>query len=239
MNNQFVLITGGSSDIAKPLILSILEETEFTIIITKYKSRYNYNNSRVIEISSDLSSKIEITDFINSIKKYDIAYYIQLQGNALLDDNIETVSLDSMMFTLNVNTLSTTMILSDVLPKMKSKGFGRITLISTASANHGGGKNSFTYGMSKHAVNYMVKHIAKYYTEFGILTNAIAPGFIKTKFHTDTLKRDDVFLESRGKTVKVGYAGLPEDIAKLIYNTTFKNNFMSGEVIKIDGADFI
>lgn len=234
-----VLITGGSSDIAQPLITKILEETVLKLIITKHNSKHNNSNPRIIEITADLSSEEGINCVLNIIEMYNITHYIQLQGNALINDTIETTNFDDMLHTLNVNTLSSTMILSKLLPKMKLSGYGRIVLTSTASANHGGGRNSFSYGMSKHAISYIVKHLAKYYSKFGILTNAISPGFIKTKFHTDTLQRDVSFLEKRGKTVKVGYAGMPEDISELIFNTTFKNNFMSGEIIKVDGADFI
>ena len=39
--------------------------------------------------------------------------------------------------------------------------------------------------------------------------------------------------------IKVGYAGTPEDVSDLIYYLTFNNNFVCGENVKIDGADFI
>ena len=239
MENKFVLITGGSSDIAKPLIEDILELTEFKLIIAKYKNNKLVNSDRVVIIESDLSSEGGISEFLNKIEKYDISHYIQLQGNALLDDSLETLSYDEVLYSMNINLLSTNMILSKLLPKMRISSFGRITLIGTASANYGGGKNSFSYGLAKHSVEYIVKHLAKYYSEFGIISNAVSPGFIKTKFHTDVLKRDEKFLEKRGAMVRVGYTGLPKDISDLIYFITFKNKFICGEVIKADGADFI
>ncbi len=234
-----ILITGGSSDIAQPLILSILNNTDYKIIIAKYSNKDSYYSDRVIEIFSDLSFESGINDFLKTIEQYNISHYIQLHGNALLDDSIEIQEYKDLMFTLNVNILSTSMILSHLLPKMKVSNYGRIVLTGTASANHGGGKNSFSYGLAKHSVTYLVKHLAKYYSEFGIITNSISPGFIKTKFHTNILKRDNFFLKDREKLVRVGYSGLPQDVSDLIFNLTFKNNFICGETIKIDGADFI
>ena len=239
MDNRVVLITGGSSDIAKPLISKILDETTHKIVIVKHNSKESYLDDRMVEINADFSTQSGIEDFLETIDCYDIYYYIQLHGNALLNDNIESQEYSEMIYLLNTNILSTNMILSKLLPKMKDFNYGRVTLTGTASANYGGGKNSFSYGFSKHSVNYLVKHLAKYYSEFGIITNAIFPGFIKTKFHTDTLKRDKSFLEERGKTVRVGYSGLPEDVSGIIFNITFKNNFICGEIIKVDGADFI
>jgi len=239
MDNRIVLITGGSSDIAKPLIFKILNKTNFKIIAVKYSSKESYSDNRIIEINADFSTENGIKDFLKTIESYNIYYYIQLHGNALLDDTIEAQTYAEISYLLNINILSTNMILAKLLPKMKTFRYGRITLTGTASANYGGGKNSFSYGLSKHSVNYLVKHLAKYYSEFGILTNAIFPGFIKTKFHTDILKRDKNFLEERGKTVRVGYSGLAKDVSDIIFNITFKNNFICGEIIKIDGADFI
>jgi len=239
MENKIVLITGGSSDIAKPLIHDILKNTTHKIIITKYKNKETYNNSRIIEINANLSIVDGINHFLQIIEQYNISYYIQLQGTALVNDSIETQIYEDLIFTLNVNTLSTSMIIAKILPSMKKLSYGRITLIGTASANYGGGENSFSYGLAKHSIGYLVKHLAKFYSEFGIITNSISPGFIKTKFHTDTLKRDNGFLINRGKSVKVGYCGLPNDVSNLIFNITFKNNFICGESIKIDGADFI
>lgn len=239
MKNKTVLITGGSSDIAKPLILDILNNTDYELIITKYNSTEKYENPRILEIHADLSTLNGINDFLHTIEPYDISYYIQLHGNALLNDNIETQTYEDIMFTLNINILSINMILAQLLPKMKAFNYGRITLTGTASSEHGGGRNSYYYGLAKHSINYLVKHLAKYYSEFGIITNSVSPGFIKTKFHTEILKRDNNFLSNRAESVKIGYCGLPKDVSDVIFNITFKNNFMCGETIKIDGADFI
>ncbi len=237
--NKKILITGGSSDIARPLIERILAKTEIEIIIATFKNKKLYNNDRIIEINADLSEKNSITEFIKEIGKYKISYYIQLQGNVSKNDTIKSLNYEDMISLLNVNTLSTTMILSELLHNMKNDNFGRIVLTSTASAKFGGGQNSFMYGLAKHSADYIVKHLAKYYSEYGIISNCVAPGFIKTKFHTRVLKRDSSFIKEREKSIKVGYSGTPEDVANLIYSLTFENSFICGELIKIDGADFI
>jgi 3-oxoacyl-[acyl-carrier protein] reductase len=237
--NKKVLITGGSSDIATPLIKKILNKTNYEIILSTFKNKSLYNDDRIIEINADFSDKNSILEFITRIREDDISYYVQLQGNVSENDTLKSLNYEDIIVLLNINMLSTNMILSELLQNMKKNNFGRIVLTSTASANFGGGQNSFMYGLAKHSASYTVKHLAKYYSEFGIIANAIAPGFIKTKFHTQVLKRDNSFLEEREKSIKVGYAGTPKDIANLIYNLTFENSFICGELIKIDGADFI
>ena len=57
--------------------------------------------------------------------------------------------------------------------------------------------------------------------------------------HEQTFKRSKEDLEKRKKFVRVGRAGEPADVANMIFELTFKNNFITGENIKIDGGDFI
>ncbi len=234
-----VLITGGSSDIAKPLIEKILNETNCEIILSTFKNKGLFKNDRITEINADFSNKESILEFVKKISKYDISYYVQLQGNVSKNDSLDSLNYDNMIDLLNINLLSTNMVLSELLKNMKNNNFGRIILMSTASANFGGGKDSFIYGLTKHSIGYTIKHLAKYYSRYGIISNCVAPGFIKTKFHTEVLNRDVSFLEERGKSVRVGYSGTPEDVSNMIYNLAFENNFICGEIIKIDGADFI
>ena len=72
--------------------------------------------------------------------------------------------------------------------------FGRITLMNTSSSSHG--KVTWIH-MSKHSVDYIVKHLAKYYTEHNILSNCVSPGFVNTRFHTHYMNKSQSDLDSR------------------------------------------
>ena len=111
--------------------------------------------------------------------------------------------------------------------------------MSTASASYGGGEKSFAYGLSKHGIYFLTKYLAKHYSKHNIITNCVSPGFIGTKFHLAEGGRDKDFLDRRAESVRLGRAGDAEDVAKLIFNLCFENEFIVGENIKIDGADFI
>ena len=71
-----------------------------------------------------------------------------------------------------------------VFGHMKKKG-GKVILMSTASAKHGGGSNTMGYGIAKAGVEALTKGMAREGGKYNILVNAIAPGLIKTRFHKE------------------------------------------------------
>jgi 3-oxoacyl-[acyl-carrier protein] reductase len=239
MSQNTVLISGGSSDIGRAVIARIRNEVKCRLIITKSKSRTEQENYANKVIEADLSKRDGISALCLELSRENVTHYIQLQGFSTLSDTIENQNFDSLDCNLNVNLLSTVFILKTILPKMKEGGLGRIVLMSTASAEHGGGAESFGYGMAKHGVAYLVRHIAKLYSGNNILANCVSPGFISTKLHEKTFRRSKEELENRKKFVRVGHAGTAEDVANAIFGLTFNNNFITGENIKIDGGDFI
>jgi len=239
MNEGHVLITGGNSDIGRCVVETIRKELKWPIIVTKNTHNFSYSEKNIEEVTLDCNNRQDVESFANSIEDLEISHYIQLQGNSWSSDNLDTQSFESLDYHLNVNCLSTIMILRFLVPKMKQRKFGRICLMNTASSEHGGGESNFGYGLSKHTVGYTIKYLAKFYTSFNILSNCVSPGLIETKFHTKRMKRSFKQVEDRASMVPLGKPGTPNDVADLIYHITFRNNFISGENFKIDGADFL
>ena len=164
---------------------------------------------------------------------------MQGHGNCFSQSHFETIKIEDVKRDIDVNLISTIRILQAIIIKMKKSGFGRILLISTASANHGGGITTFAYGLSKSGIEYTVKALAKEYTKYNILTNAIAPGFFKTNFHLLRAGKTKQDFEERAKFVRLGRAGEPQELVPVINTLLLDNSFISGEIIKVDGADFI
>ena len=53
------------------------------------------------------------------------------------------------------------------------------------------------------------------------------------------MKRSKKQLNRRLKFIKLNRAGTTEDVSKLILFLAFENNFTTGEIISIDGGDWI
>jgi NAD(P)-dependent dehydrogenase (short-subunit alcohol dehydrogenase family) len=241
MENKWVLITGASGDIGRITTDQVLKFTEFNIILTTNSKKLNLDSGsqRINQIEMDASCMESIIYASKKLSEYPISHFIQLHGNSRVNDSLVNQTEDSLYYHFNINVFSTIFLLQKTISGMQKRKFGRIVLMNTASSEYGGGLNSFGYGMAKHSVGYLTKHLAKYFTKYNILSNCISPGLIKTKFQTEVMKRTPKEITERAKTVRLGKAGMPEDINQLIYYLAFKNDFISGENIKIDGGDFI
>lgn len=232
-----ILITGASSDIGSCLIDIILKNIDDpNLFLTFFTNKPDFGfECKLVKV--DFTA--DIASFCSELKKEDIGYFIQLQGGFSGNGSIENFDMLNYLQVFDLNLFSTIKILNSIIPKMKSDNFGRIVLMNTASSNFGGGENSFLYGLSKHGVSYLTKYMAKHYSRYNIITNCVSPGFIDTKQHYMSKGYDVNALKDRISSIRIGRSGKTEDVAQLIFNLCFKNEFIIGENIKIDGADFI
>ncbi|TGM80958.1 SDR family NAD(P)-dependent oxidoreductase [Leptospira bouyouniensis] len=239
MDSFNVLITGANSDLAQQFISRILKDPKLKKLHLVTHTGYKVTDERVSVHLLDFVSHVVLDQINDLIANETFTHYIQFHGFAYPEDSIQTISSKTFYDTMEINLVSVISILKAILPNMELQGYGRIVLMSTASASHGGGKNSFSYGLAKHGILYLVKYLSKYYTNKNILTNSVSPGFIRSKFHTQVLNKTESQMEERAKSIKLGRIGTPEDVLRVIYNLAFENDFVTGENIKIDGGDFI
>jgi NAD(P)-dependent dehydrogenase (short-subunit alcohol dehydrogenase family) len=81
---------------------------------------------------------------------------------------------------METNTRGALLLARYVIPYMIERGGGSIVNISSGTSTIG----EFTrvaYGVSKAAINQLIRHLATRYGRDGIRANAIAPGFILTE----------------------------------------------------------
>ena len=113
-------------------------------------------------------------------------------------------------------------------------------MTSTASATHGGGTTSLAYGIAKAGVECMVKGLARDCAKHNILVNAIAPGFIMTKFHTERMKRSSEQLKERIELIPLKRAGTVREIAGVILFLLSEDaSYITGQVITVSGGDWL
>jgi len=241
MASEYVLITGGFGDIGKGVVDLIINKTDHPIIVTSRSiiGSNTRNSGRVQVIRMDASSHESVLSSAKEVSGYPISYFIQLHGNSKRNDCLVGQDFGSLMYHFDVNVFSTVVMLRFILGSMCERKFGRVVMMNTASSEFGGGLDSFGYGMAKHSVGYLTKHMAKYFTVDNVLTNCVSPGFIDTKFHSVAMGRTQEQNLERSKTVRLGRAGRVGDVSRVIYSLAFENEFISGQNIRIDGGDFI
>jgi NAD(P)-dependent dehydrogenase (short-subunit alcohol dehydrogenase family) len=128
-----------------------------------------------------------------------------------------------------------------VLPHMLARGRGNIVNMSSWTGKKGV-VNHAAYSASKFAVIGLTQSMAGEMAERGIRVNAVCPGII-----AETAMRDEAEalnkaqgrpdLETRLKTVPLGRAGTPADIANVVaFLASDDASYMTGQAINITGG---
>ncbi len=122
------------------------------------------------------------------------------------------------------------------IPFMRSANKGSI--VNIASINGLRGKFGQTnYSAAKAGVIGLTKALAKETAKFNVTVNAIAPGMIETKILDDLSDGQRVAALSE---ILLGRIGKAEDVAGAVaFLCSERARFITGEVIKVDGGQYI
>ena len=167
-------------------------------------------------------------------KNFDIVIHC-LGGSHGLDthsklENVKNVWLLNAAIPIYLNEI--------LLKKMKKKKFGRIVHISTAASKNLKGRAP--YICSKSYLNTYIKKKSLDLCKFNIFLNGVLPGAIEA--HKNNLK---LFLKKKSnrkkfvnRTLRVNIVGTINSLIPIIeFMVSKKNDYMVGELIKIDGGE--
>jgi 3-oxoacyl-[acyl-carrier protein] reductase len=137
---------------------------------------------------------------------------------------------------LDLNLSSAFFCTQAVAPGMIARHGGAIVNVSSLAAHNGGGPGAFAYAAAKGALISFTKAIAKELAPSGIRVNAVAPALIgATHFH-ERYTPAQAF-ENVVKTIPLGRAGTPEDVARVIaFLASDDSAYLAGETIDISGG---
>ena len=89
------------------------------------------------------------------------------------------------------------------------------------------------YSTTKGAINAFTKALAKELGPSNIQVNAIACGMIDTEMNA-VLSEDDITAIT--EEIPAGRMGTPEEVAELAFSITKKNDYLTGQIITLDGG---
>ena len=133
---------------------------------------------------------------------------------------------------IQTNLTSVFQMTSRVLPHMVQAGYGRIVNISSVIGVHGNFGQA-NYAAAKAGIIGFTKSAALEVARKGVTVNAIAPGFIETEMIA--AMPEDVRAKILAK-IPMGRFGLPEEIAQAAAFLISSGDYITGQVIAIDGG---
>lgn len=122
------------------------------------------------------------------------------------------------------------------LQQMKRQGSGAIVnnaSVGALTGNPGIG----SYIASKHGVVGLTRTAALEYVKHGIRVNAVNPGLIDTQVGRDVFKGDEQVYTDAAKSVPMGRAGRPEEIAStVLWLCSPGASYVLGHALTVDGG---
>jgi 3-oxoacyl-[acyl-carrier protein] reductase len=107
---------------------------------------------------------------------------------------------------------------------------GRVINIGSVAGLNGTG-SSIAYAATKAAVHVMTRSLARALAP-RITVNTVAPGLIETRWHAGHEAQN----AARAQQMLVKRIGRPEDIAHMVISLATSDNFITGQVIFVDGG---
>jgi len=139
---------------------------------------------------------------------------------------------------LDVNVKGYFRVVKACVPVMEARGGGRvINVASIAGKSPQPGMG--IYSVSKAAVLMLTEVLAAELAAANILVNAIAPGFIKTKF-SQAIWGNEAINQAVMKKIPLSRMAMPEELTGIaLYLASDASSFTTGATFLIDGGQYI
>lgn len=238
LNDKVAIVTGSTSGIGKA-IARMLADHQVKVVINSVssteKGKAFANELASIYCQADIAKEEDCKKLIETT----ISHYGRLDfliNNAapigrLPTNDINFITNELFTETLKANVVGTWCLTRYAIPYLKQSGDGVIINVSSCAGSDPASVSSgIPYAVSKAAINYLTKLLAK---ELGpeIRVNAIAPGLIITPRSENFTEAIEKF-ENRTPLKRTGE---PNDIAELVV-AMIKSNYINGEIVVADGG---
>lgn len=243
LNNRTVLVTGGAKGIGRAVVEKFATQG--------YNLAINYNSSEkrakelleelttkgipAMIIKADISNEEEVKNMAAAVVEKFGKIDVLVNNSAVCFDSLfQDKTRENFLRTMEVNVLGTFTVSKIVGDIMYNNKYGKIINLSSTNGINTYFPMCIDYDASKAAINSLTHNLATQFAPF-VTVNAVAPGFIATESEVDGM--DEEFIAMETEKIMVKRAGLPKDVANLVYFlASSEGDFINNQVIKIDGG---
>lgn len=236
--NKVALVTGASRGIGRACALE-LAKAGFDIIVN-YAGNIEAANKTVDDIKAlgriseavkfDISNSEDVSEKIDEIiNKYGRIDVLVNNAGITRDDLFIRMGQDKWSDVINTNLTGVYNVSKPVVKIMMKQRSGSIVNMASVVGVYGNA-GQVNYAAAKAGLIGFTKSLAKEIGSRGIRVNAVAPGFI----NTDMTK--DLEAEKIVDYISLKRLGEAQDIAKVVKFLAIDAEYVTGQVIEVDGG---
>ena len=238
-DKKVALVTGGSRGIGRACALE-LGKAGYDVVIN-YAGNAEAAAKTVEDIKAlgvnaeaykfDVSNKEEVDNAIAEIiEKYGRIDVLVNNAGITRDDLFIRMNEDKWTAVINTNLNSAYYVSKPVVKLMMKQRSGSI-VSTTSVVGLYGNPGQANYSAAKAGLVGFTKSLAKELGVRGIRVNAVAPGFIATDMTKDLGNTDEYM-----KMIPLKRMGQAEDIAKAVKFLAVYADYVTGQVLQVDGG---
>jgi 3-oxoacyl-[acyl-carrier protein] reductase len=233
----FAIVTGGATGIGAACVKA-LAGAGFKVLI-HHRSSHEAAAALAAEVAGSVQVQADLSteEGVEALAKAagELPEPVQvLVNNAgfTVDAPLFTAKVTDLDSVFALNVRGTWLLTKRIARQMSRKKHGRIINVSSVVGSTGNPYQS-VYGMTKAAIDNLTKTLAMELAPFGVLVNAVAPGFIDTKMTRELPEKAKAAFLDR---IPLKRMGTPEEIADVVAFLATRGSYVTGTVIHVNGG---
>jgi len=242
---QVALVVGGAQGIGKAIALRMADEGACVVIadidrkmMTSTSKDIQKSGGEARAIACDVRRRQQVNGMVKRVigwyDRIDVLMYIAgvVRGVPFLETDEELWD-----WTLDTNLKGAFLVSSAVVPHMVKRRRGKLVFMASTNSWDGEALQA-PYNSSKAGLYLLAKTLARELGPYGINSNAVGPGFIRTRL-TEPFLRNRQFMKkyTSNHLIPLGRLGLPEDVAgPATFLASRDADFVNGVLLFVDGG---
>ena len=245
LSGRSALVTGGGRGLGKAMARALAEAGANVAVASRdeeacakaAKAIEDSTGRRAISGRLDVSEKDSVGAFVKQVAGAFGSIDILVNNSGTTwGAEFEEMPLDKWDKVVRVNLTGTFLMCQAVVPTMKRRGWGRIINVASLAGVVGSPEfmHASGYSASKGGIVALTKELAVKLARYGIVVNAVAPGFFPTKM---SKVLTDTYGEQIEKSVPLGRMGTEDDLKGVtVFLASEAARYVTGQVIPVDGG---
>lgn len=243
--NKVAIITGGAQGIGRSIAKKLASEGANCVIVdidlpameaisVELSKEYGVE---VLTFKTDVSNYQEVQSCVDdAFKKFGRLDILVNNAGITKDNLIIRMTEEEWDKVLDINLKGCFNFIKAVSKYMIKQKSGRIINIASVVGLMGN-PGQANYSASKGGLIALTKTVAKELASRGILVNAVAPGYIKTRM-TEALNEEQK--KKLQEYIPLNRLGEPEDVANVVWFLSIEeSSYITGQVISVNGGMYM